>query len=84
MQTHMTGIKNRRSKGKNKKPEIYLLVEFLVLFFIVSLISLINIKWLTILSAVGAIFIFIISSIPRYKKVHNRQIKRHIYNSNRK
>ena len=84
MKAHMTGIKNRRAKGKNKKPEIYLLVEVLVLFFVVFSISFADIKWLTILSAIVAIFIFIISCIPRYKKVHARQIEKHTHNFNRK
>jgi len=84
MKTHMTGVKNRRAKGKNKKPEIYLLVEFLVLFFIVFIVSFMNIKWLTILSTVVAIFFFMVSCIPRYKKMHARQINKHTYNSNRK
>ena len=84
MKTHMTGVKNKRAKGKNKKPEIYLLVEFLVLFLVVFFISFVNMKWLTILSAIVAIFIFIISCIPRYKKVHARQTEKHTHNFNRK
>ena len=84
MKAHITGVKNRRAKGKNKKPEMYLLVEFLVLFLVVFFISFVNMKWLTILSAIVAIFIFIISCIPRYKKVHARQTEKHTHNFNRK
>ena len=84
MKTHMTGVENRRTKGKNKKPEIYLIVEFLVLILVVFFISFVNMKWLTILSVVVAIFIFIVSCIPRYKKVHARQTEKHTHNFNRK
>jgi len=75
MFTHITGIgqRDRREKGRNNKPKIYLLVEILFLSLIVFLISLLKIKFLTVLSVLGALYMLIMSCIPRYYRVMKRQ-----------
>ena len=86
MKTHVTGMgmRNRRTKGKNLKPIIYLLVEILVLTVAVFFISFAKIPLLTGVSVLGAIFFFIMSCLPRYKKVRARQIEKHTHNHNHK
>jgi len=73
--THITGIgqRDRREKGHNNKPKIYLLVEILFLSLIVFLVSLLNIKFVTVLSILGAFYVLIMSCIPRYYKIMKRQ-----------
>ncbi len=75
MFTHFTGIgqRDRREKGHNNKPRLYLLVEVSLLALVVFLISLLKIKFVTIISAVVAIYYFIMSCLPRYLKVMKRQ-----------
>jgi len=82
MQAHITGSgqRERRTKGRNKKPEIYLSVEIFLLALFVFFISFIEIKLLTVVSALGAIFIVIISCYPRYKKIVARQTDHKVYN----
>jgi len=82
MQAHITGTgkRERRSKGRNRKPEIYLSIEILLLALLVFLISFANIKLLTVISAVAAIFIVLMSCIPRYKKIVARQVAHKVYN----
>ena len=85
MKTHITGsgVTNRRAKGKNSKPLIYLMIEIFVLSLIVFFISFAKIKILTVVSAVAAIFVIFVSCLPRYKKVRARQIEKHTHNYNR-
>ena len=82
MQAHITGSgkKERRTKGRNKKPEVYLSIEILLLSLFVFLISFIEMKLLTVISALGAIFIVIMSCYPRYKKVVSRQTEHKVFN----
>ena len=83
MKTHVTGIgmRDRRAKGKNSKPMIRLLVEILMLTLAVFFISLAGVPVLTGASVIGAIFFFVISCLPRYKKVCARQTKKHTHNN---
>ena len=82
MQTHITGSgkKERRTKGRNKKPEVYFAVEIILLVLVVFFISFAKMKFLTIISALAAIFFVIMSSYPRYKKIVSRQEKHKVYN----
>ena len=83
MKTHVTGIgmRDRRAKGKNLKPLIHLLVEFFVLTVVVFFISFAKIPLLTGISVLGAIFFFVISCLPRYKKVRVRQTDKSTHNN---
>jgi hypothetical protein len=71
MLTHITGIgqRDRRERGHNNKPKVYLLVEVLLLVLVVFLISLLEIKFITILSILGALYVLVISCLPRYYRV---------------
>ena len=82
MFVHITGSgqKDRRSKGRNSKPKVYLAVEVFLLFLVVFLISFAKIKLLTVISALGAVFFVIMSCIPRYKKIVSRQSDHKVYN----
>ena len=82
MEAHITGIgkRERRAKGKNNKPKIYLAVEILLLSLLVFVISFADIKLLTVLSGLAAIFFVIISCIPRYRKIMARQTDHKVYN----
>ena len=68
-----TGHKDRRAKGRNRKPEIYLTGEVLAMAVAVFMVSFLNIKLLTVLSVVAAIYFLLISSLPRYRRVVARQ-----------
>ena len=83
MKTRITGTKvsNRRTKEKNSKPIIYLMIEIFILSIMVFFISFVKIPLLTVVSALGAIFIFVMSCLPRYKKVRARQTKKQIHNN---
>ncbi len=83
MKTHITGtgMSNRRAKGKNSKPMIYLMVELFILSITVFFISFAKMPWLTVASGVGAIFFFIMSCLPRYKKIRACQTERHTHNN---
>ena len=83
MKTYITGtgMSNRRAKGKNTKPMIYLMIEMFILSITVFFISFAEIRWLTVLSAVVAIFFFIMSCLPRFKKVRARQTAKHTHNN---
>jgi len=83
VKTHITGtgMSDRRAKGQNSKPTIYIMVEMFILSILVFFISFAEIRWLTVLSAVVAIFFFIMSSLPRYKKIRARQMKKHTHNN---
>jgi len=82
VKAHITGSgqKERRHKGRNKQPEIYLGVEITLLALVVFLISFAGIKLLTVLSALAAIFFIIMSGIPRYRKIVARQTEHKVFN----
>ena len=67
------GQRDRREKGHNNKPKIYLLVEISLLVLVVFLISLLKIKFITILSVIGALYLFMMSCLPRYRRATKRQ-----------
>ena len=76
MRAHITGVshnKERRAKGRNKKPEIYLTGEVLAMAVAVFMVSFLKIKLLTVLSVLAAIYFLLISSLPRYRRVVARQ-----------
>ena len=83
MKTYITGtgMSNRRVKGKNSKPMIYLMIEIFILSITVFFISFAKIPLLTVVSGIGAIFFFLMSCFPRYKKVRARQTDRHTHNN---
>ncbi|HIP18484.1 MAG TPA: hypothetical protein EYG78_04020 [Sulfurovum sp.] len=82
MKAHITGSGHteRRAKGRNNKPKIYFAIEVLILALTVFLISFAKIKILTVVSALVAVFVVIISCWPRYKKIEARQTEKHTYN----
>ena len=75
MSIHISNIgqRDRRKKGNNNKPKIYLLVEIFLLALVVFLISLLKIKFITVLSALGALYLLMMSCLPRYSRVKKRQ-----------
>ena len=75
MRAHITGTghRDRRAKGRNRKPEFYLVGEILVMMIIVFMVTFLKIKLLTILSVLAAIYFLLISSLPRYKRIVARQ-----------
>jgi uncharacterized membrane protein len=83
MKTHVTGIgmRDRRAKGKNSKPMIRLLIEVFMLTLAVFFVSLAGVQILTGASVFGAIFFFVLSCLPRYKKVRARQTEKHTHNN---
>ena len=86
MQAHITGSgkRDRRVKGRSNKPKYYLAVEILLLALIVFFISFFKIKILTIASALVAIFVIIMSCIPRYRRIVARQTALKVHNYTRK
>jgi hypothetical protein len=82
MEAHITGtgMSERRAKGKNNKPKVYFTVEVFLLALVVYLISFAQIKFLTVLSAIAAVFFVIMSCVPRYKKIVARQTKHKVHN----
>jgi len=86
MEAHITGTgkRERRAKGRNHRPEYYLAVEVSLFVLLVFLISLAEIKLLTVLSALAAIFFILISSLPRYRKIVSRQTNHKVYNNTNK
>jgi len=81
MDTHLSRGKDRRAKGRTKWPEVYLGVEILVMIVIEYVVYLLGYKVLTIIMALVLIFIFLRSSIPRYKRVVSRQKPKKIINN---
>ncbi|HHD78247.1 MAG TPA: hypothetical protein ENK98_01185 [Epsilonproteobacteria bacterium] len=75
MFTHITGIgqRDRREKGRNNQPKVYLAVEIILLSLVVFLMSLLKIKFITVISALVAVYVFIVSCIPRYYRAVKRQ-----------
>lgn len=68
------GQRERRTKGRNSKPMIYLLVEAFILGLVIFFISLADIPTVTILAALAAIFCFMVSCLPRYRSIRRRQM----------
>jgi hypothetical protein len=81
MDTHWSGVKDRRSKGRTKWPEIYLFVETVVLGAIWYVVYLLGYKVLTVVTALVLVFYFVRSSIPRYKRVVSRQTAHKVINN---
>ena len=83
MIAHLTGSgqRERRAKGQNNRPKVYLAVEIFLLALLVFFISFAKIKLLTVLSAFAAVFFIVISCLPRYKKVVARQTDHKVYNN---
>lgn len=81
--THRTGSgqPERRAKGRNNKPKIYLAIEIFILAMIVFFVSFAQIKIVTISSALVAIFVVIMSCLPRYKRIMVRQTEHKVYNN---
>jgi len=73
MDTHLSRGKDRRAKGRTKWPEIYLSVEIITMLSIEYVVYLIGYKILTVFVALFLIFIFLRSSLPRYRRVISRQ-----------
>ncbi len=83
MKTNITSTaeSNRRAHGKNLKPFMYLLIEMIILALTVLLISLSKIPIITVVSALVAVFFFIMFCIPRYRIVRARQTEKRIHNN---
>jgi prepilin signal peptidase PulO-like enzyme (type II secretory pathway) len=81
MDTHFSRVRDRRSKGRTKWPEIYLGVEILAMLLIEYIVYMFGYKFLTILVALVLVFFLLISSIPRYKRVIARQERKKIINN---
>ena len=64
---------NRRTASGILKPFIYLMVEVIILLALCWAVSLLDILVITILVCLGAIYLFITSSLTRYRKVIKRQ-----------
>ena len=75
------GIRNRRAKGKNLKPIVFLILELLLLVLLVFVISYFEITFLTIVSALAAFYFFIMSSFARFRKIRFRQVHHHVHNN---
>lgn len=67
----------RRSANGIMKPMAFLMFEVIVLASLIYFIYLLDILIITILSALGAIFFFITSSLVRYRRVRKRQKYNH-------
>ncbi len=83
MKAHITGTgtRERREKGRNNKPKIYLAVELFLLALVVFFISFAKIKLLTVASGLVALLVVILSCLPRYKKIQARQSKKNTHNN---
>jgi hypothetical protein len=62
-----------RRKASRVKPFIYLMVEVIILVSLCWFVSLLDILIITILVSLGAIYLFMTSSLPRYNKILKRQ-----------
>ncbi len=82
MKMHFTGYFDRRVKGKNFKPLVFLLLETILLVLVAFIISSLEVKIVTILCVFLVLYFVIVSSLPRYLRSKNRQKKDyHIYNN---
>jgi uncharacterized membrane protein YbaN (DUF454 family) len=73
MGQYYTKWSNRRTASGKWKPFIYFLLEIIALAMFCWLVSLFHILIVTLVVILGAIYIFITSSLPRYRKVYKRQ-----------
>ena len=64
---------DRRTAVGNLKPFMFLIIELIALGMACWLVSLFGIFFITILVCLGAIYLFMTSSLPRYNKVKKRQ-----------
>ena len=64
---------NRRVASGGFKPFIFLMIEVAVLAMACWFVSLFDVLGVTILVSLGAIFLFVTSSLSRYRKVQKRQ-----------
>jgi len=64
---------DRRVASGNLKPFMYLILETVALLMACWLVSLFDILLITILVCLGAMYLFMTSSFPRYNKVKKRQ-----------
>ncbi len=64
---------DRRSASGNLQPFMFLIIEVIALMMVCWLVSLFGILFITILACLGAIYFFMTSSLPRYRKVKMRQ-----------
>jgi Flp pilus assembly protein TadB len=84
MDTHLSRGRDRRSKGRTRWPEVYLVVEFIVLLSMWYVVYLLGHIALTILVGLVVIYAFITSSIPRYRRVVARQERKKVINNTHK
>ncbi len=73
MKRYYTKWSDRRTASGEFKPLVYLLLEAIALIMLCWFISLFQVLPVTIVMIIGAIYIFIMSSLPRYRKVRKRQ-----------
>ena len=64
---------DRRMSSNKLKPFIFLLIEAVALLMICWFISLFGILLMNVLVSVGALYFFMTSALPRYRKVIKRQ-----------
>lgn len=64
---------DRRTASGNFKPLMFLIIELIALLMACWLVSLFDILLITILVCLGAMYLFMTSSLPRYDKVKKRQ-----------
>ncbi len=64
---------DRRTAVGNLKPFMFLMIELTALLMACWLVSLFGILLITILVCLGAMYLFMTSSVPRYDKVKKRQ-----------
>ena len=71
MEYHSKWPDRRRTSAL--KPFIYLMIEVIILLMLCWFVSYLDILIITILVCLGAIYLFMTSSLPRYDKVKKRQ-----------
>jgi len=64
---------DRRTAAGDLKPFMFLIIELVALLMACWFVSLFDILVITILVCLGAMYLFMTSSIPRYNKVKKRQ-----------
>ena len=64
---------DRRSASGNLQPFMFLIIELIALLMACWFVSLFGILVITILVCLGAMYLFMTSSFPRYNKVKKRQ-----------
>lgn len=64
---------DRRMASGKLAPFIFLIIEIIALLMTCWFVSLFGILFITVIVSVGAIYLFMSSSLPRYNKVIKRQ-----------